>query len=105
LYCAAKHALRGLSKAAALEYAAQNIRVNVACPGAHLTPMLQGVFETMSPGAPDQAAAMYRAQIPMQQLGNAAECARAIAWLLSSAASHVTGAVLTVDGGIELRAS
>lgn len=103
-YCAAKHGLHGLTKTAAVEYAAQGIRVNAVCPGAHLTPMLEVVFDRLAPGAPDQAAAMYRARIPMNRIGDPAECARAIAWLLSDAASYVTGAVLTVDGGLALGA-
>jgi NAD(P)-dependent dehydrogenase (short-subunit alcohol dehydrogenase family) len=104
-YCAAKHGLHGLTRTAAAEYAAQGIRLNVVCPGAHLTPMLQVVFDRLAPGAPDQAAAMYRARIPMNRIGDPAECARAIAWLLSDAASYVTGAVLTVDGGLGLGAA
>ena len=104
-YCVAKHGLHGLSKTAAMEYAAQGIRINVVCPGAHLTPMLQGVFDKMSPDAPDKTAALYRTLIPTGRIGDPAECARAIVWLLSDAASYVTGAVLTVDGGLSLRAA
>jgi NAD(P)-dependent dehydrogenase (short-subunit alcohol dehydrogenase family) len=101
-YCAAKHALHGLSKTAALEYAARGIRVNVVCPGAHLTPMLQNVFRQMSPAAPEEAQIMYSSRIPMGRVGDPSECARTIVWLLSDAASYVTGAVLTVDGGLSL---
>jgi NAD(P)-dependent dehydrogenase (short-subunit alcohol dehydrogenase family) len=104
-YCAAKHALHGLSKTAAKEYAAQGIRVNVVCPGATLTPLLQQVFEHMAPGQPEQAEAAYRKIIPMGRVGDPAECARAIVWLLSDAASYVTGAVLTIDGGLALGAA
>jgi len=104
-YCAAKHALHGLSKTAALEYAAQGVRVNVVCPGAHLTPMLRAVFEKLTPGEPDKAQAMYSARIPVGRIGDPVECARAIVWLLSDAASYVTGAVLTVDGGLALGAA
>jgi NAD(P)-dependent dehydrogenase (short-subunit alcohol dehydrogenase family) len=84
------HGLHGLTKTAAAEYAAQGIRINVVCPGAHLTPMLEVVFDRLAPGAPDKAAAMYRARIPMNRIGDPAECARAIAWLLSDAASYGT---------------
>lgn len=104
-YCAAKHGLHGLSKTAAVEYAEQGIRVNVVCPGAHLTPMLQSIFERMSPGDPEQAAARYRTRIPIGRLGDPVECAQAITWLLSDAASYVTGAVLTVDGGLALKSA
>jgi len=104
-YCVAKHGLHGLSKTAAAEYAADRIRVNVVCPGAHLTPLLQAVFTMMSPGEPDRAEAMYRALIPLGRIGDPVECARAIVWLLSDQASYVTGAVLTVDGGLSLKAA
>jgi NAD(P)-dependent dehydrogenase (short-subunit alcohol dehydrogenase family) len=104
-YCAAKHGIIGLTKTAALEQAASGIRVNVVCPGAHRTPMLEGVFASISPDAPDDAEAMYRARIPVGRIGDPQECARAIAWLLSDSASYVTGAVLTVDGGLALGAT
>jgi NAD(P)-dependent dehydrogenase (short-subunit alcohol dehydrogenase family) len=94
--------LHGLSKTAALEYASRGVRVNVVCPGAHLTPMLKGVFEKIAPGEPEKAQAMYGERIPIGRVGEPAECARAIAWLLSDAASYVTGAVLAVDGGLSV---
>lgn len=101
-YCAAKHAIHGLSKTAAAEYAACGVRVNVLCPGAHDTPMLRAVFDKMTPGNPERAEAMYRARIPLGRIGDPDESARAAFWLLSDAASYVTGAVLTVDGGMSL---
>jgi NAD(P)-dependent dehydrogenase (short-subunit alcohol dehydrogenase family) len=67
--------------------------------------MLEALFERLSPGAPDRAADQYRAVIPVGRLGDPMECARAIAWLVSDAASYVTGAVLTVDGGLSLGAA
>jgi NAD(P)-dependent dehydrogenase (short-subunit alcohol dehydrogenase family) len=100
VYCAAKHGLHGLSKTAAMEYAPRGIRVNVVCPGAHRTPMLEAVFAHMSPDEPSRAEAMYNAQIPTGRIGEPQECARAIAWLLSDAASYVNGAVLAVDGAL-----
>jgi NAD(P)-dependent dehydrogenase (short-subunit alcohol dehydrogenase family) len=104
-YCAAKHGLHGLSKTAAIEYAARGIRVNVICPGAHRTPMLEGVFRAINPVAPEEAEAMMRARIPAGRIGEPEECARAIVWLLSDAASYVNGAVLNVDGGMSAGAS
>lgn len=99
-YCAAKHGIVGLTRTAAIEYAAHGVRVNVVCPGAHRTPMLQRLFETLAPDDPQQAEAMYRARIPAGRVGEPEECARAIAWLVSDAASYVNGAVLTVDGAL-----
>ena len=99
-YCAAKHGVHGLSKTAAMEYAPRGIRINVVCPGAHRTPMLARVFDAVSPGDPERAEAMYVQHIPAGRIAEPVECARAIAWLLSDAASYVTGAVLTVDGAL-----
>ncbi|NMO20497.1 SDR family oxidoreductase [Pyxidicoccus fallax] len=99
-YTTAKHGLHGLSRTAALEYAAQGIRVNVVCPGAHRTPMLEGIFEKMSPGNPAAAEAAYNARIPAHRVGDPAELAEAICWLLSDAASYVTGSIMAVDGGM-----
>lgn len=99
-YCAAKHGVHGLSRTAAMEYGGQGVRVNVVCPGAHRTPMLEGVFAKISPEAPDKAEALYRARIPQGRLGDPEEAARVIAWMLSSDASYVNGGVLTVDGGL-----
>ncbi|ATB43894.1 3-oxoacyl-ACP reductase [Cystobacter fuscus] len=100
-YTAAKHGMHGLSKTAAMEFARQGIRVNVVCPGAHRTPMLEGVMEKLSPGDPRKAEEQYYlARIPMGRLGAPEECGRAITWLLSEEASYVNGCVMTVDGGL-----
>jgi NAD(P)-dependent dehydrogenase (short-subunit alcohol dehydrogenase family) len=100
-YAAAKHGMHGLSKTAAMEFARQGIRVNVVCPGAHRTPMLEGMFERISPGAPEKAETQYYLpRIPMGRLGKPEEAGRVIAWLLSDGASYVNGCVMTVDGGV-----
>ncbi|WNG21243.1 SDR family NAD(P)-dependent oxidoreductase [Cystobacter fuscus] len=100
-YTAAKHGMHGLSKTAAMEFARQGIRVNVVCPGAHRTPMLETLLEKMSPGDPKKAEEQYYlARIPMGRLGAPEECGRAITWLLSEEASYVNGCVMTVDGGV-----
>ena len=95
-YVAAKHGVIGLTKAAALEYATQNIRVNAICPGFIATPLLEsaGLLDEAS-----EAGAFIRGLHPMKRLGTAQEVADAVCWLLSDEASFVTGASLLVDGG------
>lgn len=103
LYCLSKHAIHGLTKTAALEYARQGIRINTFCPGAYRTPMLEGAFARVSPGDPSAAEAMYREAIPLHRLGHPAEAAAGILWLCSAAASYVTGHTLIADGGLAAR--
>ena len=93
-YVASKHAVAGLTKAAALEYAQSGIRVNAVCPGYIRTPLTQPLFDTME-GFEDQAVARH----PLGRLGEPHEIAEAVAWLSSDAASFVTGHTMTVDGG------
>lgn len=93
-YVAAKHAVLGLTKTAALEYAAQGIRVNAVCPGVISTPMTE-FFIDGDPAAENAAIARH----PMGRLGKPEEIADAVLWLCSDAASFVTGHSLVVDGG------
>jgi NAD(P)-dependent dehydrogenase (short-subunit alcohol dehydrogenase family) len=91
-YCGTKHALEGLTKSAALEYASQGIRVNIIAPGSFRTPMSERLY-----GADiDQSISSVT---PMRRVGDPAEVAQAIYWLASPEASFVTGASLNVDGG------
>src|SRR3546814_11970890 len=92
-YSASKHAVVGLTKTAALEYARENIRVNAICPGAVLTPMMELVIQD-----PARAERIMRA--PMGRLAQPQEIADAAAWLCSDRSSFVTGVPLPVDGGI-----
>ena len=95
-YVASKHAVVGLTKAAALEYARDGIRVNAVCPGMIDTPMVQRLI-----GGRD---AEYEASIPVRQpigrLGTPEEIAESVTWLCSDAASLVTGLAMAVDGGL-----
>ncbi|WP_199820298.1 SDR family NAD(P)-dependent oxidoreductase [Streptomyces rimosus] len=92
-YVAAKHGIVGLTKAAAVDYAPDNIRVNAVCPGPTLTPG----FEQVAAGT--DMIAMQGAITPLGRLATPEEAAAAAVWLCSDAASYVTGIALSVDGG------
>jgi NAD(P)-dependent dehydrogenase (short-subunit alcohol dehydrogenase family) len=95
IYVASKHAVLGLTKAAALEYATQGIRVNAVSPGAIETPMFDRFAGRLGADAHHQIAAMH----PMGRTGYPREIADAVLWLCSDEASFVTGQSLAVDGG------
>ncbi len=92
-YVASKHAVVGLTKSAALEYARDGIRVNAVCPGIIDTPMMDRLVE----GREDYAATIPMRQ-PIGRKGTPEEIAEAVAWLCSDAASLVTGLAMAVDG-------
>lgn len=94
-YIASKHGVIGLTKAAALDHAREGIRVNALCPGFTEG---TGMMNQFIANAPERVAFLRDSQ-PMGRLGAAAEIAQAAVWLCSDAASFVTGAALTVDGG------
>jgi NAD(P)-dependent dehydrogenase (short-subunit alcohol dehydrogenase family) len=99
LYAAAKAAVLGLTKSAAQEYAKQNIRINALVAGGFRTPMLDSVFETVSPKDPSAAEARYAQFVPLGRIGRPEEAAHAVLWLCSEESSYVTGHSLIVDGG------
>lgn len=92
-YVAAKHGVLGLTKAAALEYAAQGVRVNAVGPAFIQTPMIAHLEQD-----PDLHGQLVAAH-PMGRLGRTEEVAELAAWLASDKASFVTGAYYPVDGG------
>ncbi|MHC5750451.1 MAG: SDR family oxidoreductase [Nostoc sp.] len=91
-YTAAKHGVIGLT--AALDYAAQNIRVNAVCPGYIDTPMM-GRFT----GGTDEGRAKVIAEEPVGRMGKPEEIAAAVVWLCSDAAAFVVGHAMVIDGG------
>jgi len=98
-YHAAKHGVLGLTKSAALEYAARNIRVNAVCPGLIWTPMVDAMVAS---GQKEALEAMVQG-VPMQRHGKAEEIADVVLWLSSEAASYVTGQSISIDGGLTMR--
>jgi NAD(P)-dependent dehydrogenase (short-subunit alcohol dehydrogenase family) len=94
-YTAAKHGVVGLTKCAAIEYARATIRINDVCPGVVDTPLLAGMVAEQ----PRLADRLDRVE-PVGRKARAAEIGEAVAWLLSDAASFVTGASISVDGGL-----
>lgn len=99
-YHAAKHGVIGLTKSAALEYAARGIRVNAVCPGMIQTPMSD---KMIAEGQGEELNAMLNTHVPMGRLGRPEEIADTVLWLCSSAASYVTGQSISVDGGYVMR--
>jgi NAD(P)-dependent dehydrogenase (short-subunit alcohol dehydrogenase family) len=98
-YVATKHAVAGLTKAAALENARTGVRVNAVCPGAIDTPMLDRFFEELAPDNPQSISDAFAEEEPVGRLGLPSEIAEAVVWLCSDAASFVTGLPMPVDGG------
>jgi NAD(P)-dependent dehydrogenase (short-subunit alcohol dehydrogenase family) len=94
-YTASKHGVIGLTKTAALEYARTGIRVNAVCPGVIDTAMVAGMVST-NPRLKDRLVSVE----PIARMGKPSEIAEAVTWLLSDAASFVTGASMPVDGGL-----
>ena len=92
-YVASKHGVVGLTKAAALEYARQGIRVNAVCPGLIDTPMLQDSNN-------QEVLAMMCNASPVGRLGQPEEIAATVLWLCDEASGFLTGQAIAVDGGM-----
>ena len=95
-YCAAKHGVIGLTRAAALEYGKRGVRINAICPGFVATEMTVGSRSIMTPAQVEAGVA----QAPLRRIGTPEEVAALVSWLCSQQASFITGAVYTVDGGL-----
>jgi NAD(P)-dependent dehydrogenase (short-subunit alcohol dehydrogenase family) len=95
IYIASKHAVLGLTKSAALEYAKSGIRINAIAPGVTETEMVERVDK--------QLIERLKSMTPIGRIGDPQEIAHAVVWLLSDKASFVLGHTLLVDGGVVSR--
>jgi NAD(P)-dependent dehydrogenase (short-subunit alcohol dehydrogenase family) len=98
IYVASKHAVLGLTKSAALEYAKSGIRINAVAPGGVETDMLERLGEDKN-----QILETLKSMHPIGRIGDPEEIANAVVWLLSDKASFVLGHTLLLDGGVVSR--
>ena len=96
-YIACKHAVIGLTRTAAIDYAAKNIRINAVCPGVIRTPMAEDLMRR----DPSLEKELVR-DIPAGRLGKPEEIANAVLWICSPQASFVDGHALLVDGAFSI---
>ena len=93
VYTASKHAIAGLTKTAALEYARRGVRINAVCPGVVVTPAARVHFDPVM-------LELYESHHLTPQLGGPEQIAEVVVFLASDAASYVTGQAIPVDGGL-----
>lgn len=93
-YHASKHAVLGMTKCAALEYAARGIRINAICPATIETPMVEKMLAT---------GAIREVAEPIGRFGHPEEVASTVLWLCSPAASFIVGQGIAVDGGYTVK--
>lgn len=98
-YVATKHAVSGMTKNAALEYARDGIITNAIAPGAILTPMVAEAFKQVNPNDPKAAETEYAQRNPTKRLGLPNEVAKVVAFLLSNDVSYLNGQTIAIDGG------
>ncbi|MGE8426965.1 MAG: SDR family NAD(P)-dependent oxidoreductase [Sphingobacterium sp.] len=98
VYHASKHGVIGLTKSAALEYAARGININAVCPGIISTPMVEEMLER----EPDAMNELIN-ELPNKRLGRPQEVADVVLWLCSPQASLVVGQAIAVDGGYTVK--
>lgn len=98
-YVASKHAICGITKSIAVEYAADGIVANAIAPGAIVTPMVEEAFKQMNPEDPASAEKEFAAANPAKRLGIPKEVASVVCFLLSEGAGYINGQTIAIDGG------
>lgn len=99
-YSTSKHAVIGITRTAALEYAQAGIRVNAVCPSFIDTPMVESL---VAAGGPRMSLERLAHMQPMGRIGTVDEVAEAVVWLCSDSAAFITGVALPIDGGTTAR--
>jgi NAD(P)-dependent dehydrogenase (short-subunit alcohol dehydrogenase family) len=99
-YCASKGAVHQMTRAMALDYVKDGIRINAVCPGEVNTPMLAS--ERSGPVTPEMMQRLAEA-VPLGRMAEPVEIARVVLFIASDAASYMTGAMITVDAGYTAR--
>lgn len=97
-YVAAKHAVVGMSKAAAWDYAPHGVKVNVIAPGPTYTDMVLTAFDAIDPHDREAGKRIMESRSPSGRLSHPEELAEVIVWALLDAPEHMTGQVIAVDG-------
>jgi NAD(P)-dependent dehydrogenase (short-subunit alcohol dehydrogenase family) len=97
-YGASKHAVAGMTKVAAIEYAEHGISINAIAPGAILTDMVIGSFKQINPNDWESASKEFVKDNPAKRLGKPKEVGRLVAFLLSGEAPFINGAIIPIDG-------
>ena len=98
IYVASKHAVSGLTKSVAVEYADRGIRINAVCPGLVDTPLMERIYAS-NPKLKAEADSWQ----PIGRTAQPEEIAEAVIWLCSDKASFVVGHMMTIDGGLVVR--
>lgn len=99
-YVASKHAVVGMMKSVALEYASKNIRINTINPAPIATRMIESIESGFAPGAEEKVKEKMTAGVPMHRYGQPQEVANLILYLASDESSYTTGTCFPIDGGM-----
>jgi NAD(P)-dependent dehydrogenase (short-subunit alcohol dehydrogenase family) len=102
-YGASKHAVIGMTKTAALEFAPMNVRVNAVCPSPVETRMMRSLEEGMNPADPKAAHDMIAMSIPLGRYGEPSDVASLMLFLCSDDAAFLSGAAIPIDGAMRAR--
>lgn len=98
-YVAAKHAVSGMTKNAAIEYGKYGILTNAIAPGAILTPMVDEAFREINPEDPEAAQKEYAQRNPTRALGKPQDVAKLVSFLISKDNAYINGQTIAIDGG------